>query len=170
MKTWTKEEIQFVKEYFKDYPTKELAEELHCSIKNINDLAKQLNLIDSIPNGFKKCKDCNEVKSLSEFYKRNNEYPNSYCKVCDNIRRRNHTIMKKIKAQIELDLNKINISNTLKTSTENVYFECTKCRNKKLGSNFYFDSSILKRKNICIDCEKQIRENAEIQKIRERGY
>lgn len=66
--------------YFRDYPTKELADELKCSIKEIKDTAYDLDLIEKLFPGFKKCKDCGEIKRTSEFHKHSTLSLNCYCK------------------------------------------------------------------------------------------
>lgn len=78
--------------------------------------------------------------------------------------------MKKIKVKIELQLEKKAKLQLIKDCTENIFFECTHCKNKKLGFEFYFNSSNLKRYNTCITCTKAMRESKAIQKIKERGY
>lgn len=156
--------------YFKDYPTKELADELKRSIKEIKDKACELNLIEKIPTGFKKCKDCGEIKKNSEFHKHSTLSLNCYCKQCDKLRRRNNAITKKIKTKIESQLEKKIKAELIKFHTDTILLECTHCKEQKLGSEFYFDSSKLKRSNTCISCTKSMRESKEIEKIKERGY
>lgn len=156
--------------YFRDYPTKELADELKCSIKEVKNKAYELNLIETISPGFKKCKDCGEIKKNSEFHKHSTLSLNCYCKQCDTIRRRNNAIMKKIKAKIDSQVEKKIKVELIRLHTENILLECTYCKKQKLGSEFYFNSSNQKRFNTCITCTKIMRESKEIQKIKERGY
>lgn len=172
MKQWMPEEVQFLKVYFKDYPIKEIADELNRSIKEIKMKADELNLIENIPEGFKKCKDCGEIKPLLDFHKHSSSSTNRncYCKACDTIRRRNNEIKKKLRHKLESNIQKKSKAELLKLSTENISFQCIYCGEFKSGSNFYFDSSKFKRSNACILCEKKIKENREIEKILERGY
>ncbi|MGN2339005.1 hypothetical protein ACTFIN_12915 [Clostridium cagae] len=156
--------------YFRNYPTKELADELQCSIKEIKDKAYDLDLIEKLSPGFKKCKDCGEIKRTSEFHKHSTLSLNCYCKHCDTIRRRNNAILKKIKAKIDSELEKKAKAEFIKINTSNILLECTHCKKQKLGSEFYFDSSNLKRFSICISCTKIMRESKEIEKIKKRGY
>lgn len=97
MKQWMPEEVQFLKVYFKDYPIKEIVDELNRSIKEIKIKANELNLIENIPEVFKKCKDCGEIKPLLDFHKHSSSSTNRncYCKACDAIRRRNNKILER---------------------------------------------------------------------------
>lgn len=177
MQDWTKEEIQFVTEYFNNYPIKEIATEINRSTKEVNDLAKKLGIVTIILPEFKKCKDCNKVKPLKDFYRRSssklnsdNNRRNSYCKTCDGIRRRNNAILKKLKIKMSKVLEKEKLAEILKKDTENIYFECISCGGKKIGKDFYFDSYKLKRFNICILCYLKKQKDKELKKVLERGY
>lgn len=165
---WTDEEIRFLKEYYKSYPLKEIALEINRTIKEVKDKILEISLM-SIDDRL--CKDCMEIKHKSEFYKRKKDGAyNCYCKSCDNIRRRNHTILKKIKDKLELDLKKKADSEQIKYSIKDILFECTSCKKKKIGSDFYFDSIRVKRYNRCRECERRYQEEQEIKKIMERGF
>lgn len=172
MKNWTKEEIQFIKEYFNDYPINEIAAEINRPIREVHDKAKSLGIVPDIPEGFKKCIDCNNIKPINDFYKHQSskDGTNSYCKICDCIRRRNNAILKKIKYKIDRVLEKEQLANQLKKDTENVYFECSSCGQKKLGTEFYFDSYKLKRFNKCIVCYLEKQKNKKLELVLERGY
>lgn len=162
---WNEEEIRFVTEYYKDYSILEIADELRKPVKIVKKKIKDLGLIS---NNQKRCKDCNKIKNISEFYKRKKDGNyNSYCKECDNIRRRNNTIMKRIKSDLDRDLNKIEKNNQIKRATKNEIFECTMCKKQKVGKEFYYDSNQFKRISICIECYKQYRKELAVKKIEE---
>jgi len=62
----------------------------------------ELGIVKIIPLGFKKCRDCNIIKPLEDFYshKSSVDGANSYCKTCDRIRRRDNSILKKENEEI----------------------------------------------------------------------
>ena len=164
---WKEEEVRFLKEYYKDYSIIEIAKELN---KNINVVKEKVVELALISHNEKRCRDCNEIKLLSEFYKRKKDgYYNCYCKYCDNIRRRNNAILKKIKSKLDSDIDKITRNEKIKQATKNEILECTICKNKKLGKEFYYDSSKLRRMSICIECYKEYHLELEIRKIEKNG-
>lgn len=172
MKDWTKEEIQFVKEYYADYPIKEIATELKRSITSVNEKAKELGMVEIIPVGFKKCIDCNTIKPITDFHAHLTckDGANSYCKACDSIRRRNNTILKKKKEKLTSATEKLKLAEQLKLKTESLLYECKSCGQQKIGKEFYFDSNCLKRMDNCKLCYLKKSKERELKKILERGY
>lgn len=169
MKEWKTEEIRFLKEYFKDYKTREIAEELNISVKEVTRKAIELKIIKS---NTKKCLDCNEIKDVSQFYikKASGDGYQYYCKQCEAIRKRNRSIMKKIKNKIDSDLGKEAMVRLIKESIKDTRFECPSCNKLKLGKDYYFCSRTMKRYVQCKDCRKKYIEEREIAKIMKRGY
>jgi len=172
MRDWTKEEIQFIREYYADYPIKEIAAEIKRSIKSVNIKANELGIVEIVPEGFKKCIDCNNIKPLNNFHSHSTDKgsTNSYCKPCDYIRRKKNALLKKEKEIFKNITYKLKLAAQFKIETASKFYECKKCSQKKIGKDFYFDSSKLKRNDYCIVCYLNDRKEKEIKKILERGY
>ncbi len=95
MKIWTKEEIEWVKEYFPKYGTKYCAAYLNRSYASIRHIYKKeqiLSLSKQSPIGKFYCKCCRQYKNKKLQIlcsKRGNTYKRNLCIICHNIYNKN---------------------------------------------------------------------------------
>lgn len=87
-KIWTEEENRHITQIYKLYDRKELAEIFECTERQVYNKLRKLDLIvvesNEVPEGFKKCSVCNEIRELDEFYnnKSKTDGKTNECKYC----------------------------------------------------------------------------------------
>lgn len=166
-KLWSKEEIKFVKTYYKDHTAEELAEGLEgrtvgairLKILELN-LKKRENYIVSNTNN-KICTKCKQEKPKSEFSlnRKRKDSVNSWCKACCNEQSMLYSQNKKIEKQKK-------IFEELKEKTGKEMKRCTKCGELKPGTDFYFIYSRKRRESECIECGLKRKLSSEVESIK----
>ncbi len=166
MRDWSIEDINFLNMYYNNSPIKEIADELGIPVNDVSLKAIELEIQEVIPDNHKKCSACKEIKHVNLFYKKFTAKDGFQCyyKECHDERKRNINFSKKLKEKSNKDTMRNKICEKAKLDSKNKIYVCVECGLHKLGKDFYFKSTTLKRCTRCISCYLKYRENLKIKK------
>lgn len=168
---WTKEEKDFLKRVYNEYPITEIVDALGKTFPTVLRQCKVMGLekeevLPKDPEHNKICSKCKKELPKTEFYNKRDKKDglDSQCKKCAKESKAKSTQKRKME-NTEYMKNK-KIAEEAKKRTAKEYRTCTVCGKKKLGAEFYFDSSHNDRMIICIECDKTRVADNKVKKIK----
>lgn len=166
-KSWSNEEVEFIKNYYNDHNAIELAEALDRSEEGVRykiytlKLTKQVEL-KALDENNKICTKCKKEQPKTEFSKniRTKDGLKCWCKTCCSHSNALYKADKKNeKKKQELE--------EIKKQTASIMKRCTKCGELKAGGEFTFIYSRKRRESECSECAVKRKRNALLNDIKE---
>lgn len=187
---WTEDEIFFLKESYADY-TKDIAyiaNILGLNKASVARKAKQLGLVKincsnaEIPEGYKICRDCKEIKPVEDFWKNSTKTTkaqkgrDTYCIICakDRLAKKRLQKLQDLQKQKEQDVKEYI------EKYKNDKFVCTNCKKVKSITDFSVHcrksgganslNYTVSRSSICKTCHAIRAKEYSIKKLQEKGH
>lgn len=175
----TEQEKEYIRLYYPVRYSQKIAEDLGIEKSIINNFAKEEELKKVKKNtyiieGKKLCGRCNKWVDLDGFHKSKNlvKHPSGYQDWCITCHRQytkdNKDKFDKYKERNKKKQDFHTCNSTIeenKTTNEN--YKCKMCGEIKLGKEFSFVQSRMKRDCTCRECRKKVRDNNKIKKIQQ---